>query len=175
MKCFDTMIACLDVHYEREIAHAAAIVFDKWEAVSSLSEYTAFSTNATIYAPGRFYLRELRPLLNVAQSISEAIDVYVIDAYCHLSADLAPGLGAYFYEALKNDASVIGVAKNRFRNTQHAVELIRGKSRRPLFITSIGMQYETAASNVRMMAGNFRIPTMIKAADRLAREQIYLH
>lgn len=165
------MIACLDVHYENELAYAAAVVFDKWDAASSLSEYTTCAANSVDYEPGRLYLRELPPLLNVAQCICESIDVYVIDAYCHLSADFAPGLGAYFHEALNNAASIVGVAKNRFHNTTHAMELIRGGSRRPLFITSIGIQYETAVSYVRMMAGNFRIPTMIKAADRLARQR----
>lgn len=165
------IIACLDVHYERDIAYSAAVVFENWDATSILSEYTTYTTNTIDYDPGRFYLRELRPLINMVHCISEETDVYVIDAYCHLSGDFSPGLGSYLHEVLNSRTLIIGVAKNRFRNTTHAMELLRGNSSRPLFITSIGLQYAAAASNVGMMAGEFRIPTMIKAVDRLARER----
>jgi len=165
------MIACLDVHYFRNTANAAAIVFRDWKSCSSISEYTATVSQSEEYEPGRFYLRELQPLLAVVKRVVQPIDTYVIDGYCHLSSDLAPGLGAYLKESLGPKASIVGVAKNRYRNTTHAVELLRARSTRPLFVTAIGADYKLAAQHVASMAGEFRIPTLLKAVDRLSRTQ----
>jgi deoxyribonuclease V len=165
------MIACLDVHYFRDFATAAAVVFQDWESCSSASEYTATIPQPEEYEPGRFYLRELRPLIAVVKEIAEPIDVYVIDGYCHLSSDLSPGLGAYLKQSIDPTASIVGVAKNRYRDTRHAAELLRGGSTRPLFVTAIGAAYEAASQHVASMAGEYRIPTMLKAVDRLARTQ----
>lgn len=163
------MFACLDVHYDANNAHAAAILFDDWTAVAPLAKSTAWVSDVVAYQSGEFYLRELHPLLTVIQKLEQPIDCYVLDGYCHLSAELAPGLGAYLYEALGSGAPVIGVAKNRYRDTTHAVELVRAKSKRPLFITAIGMTYDAAARCIGSMAGEHRIPTLLKAVDRLAR------
>jgi len=165
------MIACFDVHYFRDTANAAAIVFQDWESQTSISEYTSAIAQPAEYKPGRFYLRELQPLLVVIQRIVQPVDVFIIDGYCHLSSDQAPGLGAYLMESLDHDALIVGIAKNRYGNTKHAVELLRGQSARPLFVTAIGANYEWAAKHVASMAGEFRIPTLLKAVDRLSRTQ----
>jgi deoxyribonuclease V len=78
-------------------------------------------------------------------------------------------LGACLYEAIGGGASIVGVAKSRYRDTSHAIELTRGVSKRPLFITAIGMDYGQAARHIASMAGDFRIPSLLKAVDRLAR------
>ncbi len=169
------MIACLDVHYFDDHAHAAAIVCRDWTSAEPHAEYAATEPRPADYRPGRFHLRELNPLLAVVAEIDEAIDAYVIDGYCHLSSDLAPGLGAFLHDALGSDASVVGVAKSRYRDTSHAFELLRANSRRSLFVTAIGMSYETAARHVASMAGDFRIPALLKAADRLARPRAERH
>jgi len=165
------MIACFDVHYFGDTANAAAIVFQDWESQTSISEYTRLIAQPAEYEPGRFYLRELQPLLTVIQRIVQSVDVYIIDGYCHLSSDQAPGLGAYLKESLDYDALIVGIAKNRYGITKHAVELLRGQSARPLYVTAIGANYEWAAKHVASMAGEFRIPTLLKAVDRLSRTQ----
>jgi deoxyribonuclease V len=170
------MKACLDVHYHEDRAHAAAIVFDCWDAPTGVAEYTALVTGSSEYEPGRFYRRELEPLLAVVGRIAEPVEVFVIDAYCTLSADGAPGLGAYLRAAtdrrtaVDRRPTVIGVAKNRFRGADHAYELYRGHSRRPLFVTALGMPLDEAAAGIAAMAGRYRIPTLLQAVDRLARE-----
>jgi hypothetical protein len=85
---------------------------------------------------------------------------------------LAPGLGQHLYEALDRKAAIIGVAKNRYRDSQHAIEVCRGKSAKPLFVTSIGMTYDVAALHVKSMVGEFRIPSLLKQVDRLCREGV---
>lgn len=72
------------------------------------------------------------------------------------------------HEALEGHAIVVGVAKTRFRGTA-AIEVLRGQSQEPLFVDAIGMQREDAARAIAEMTGPYRIPTLIKRADQLAR------
>ena len=163
------MLACLDVHYGASRACAAAVVFSDWADSVPLRQYATQLAVSAAYEPGRFYLRELGPLLAVVELIREPIEVYIIDGYCQLSADGTPGLGTHLHAALEGGAAVIGVAKNRFRQSRHAAEILRGGSQRPLFVTAIGLPQTLAASRIATMAGRYRLPALIKAADRLAR------
>lgn len=163
------MIACFDVHYESDFAIAAAIVFEHWSDECIINHVVARCNDVGEYQAGNFYQRELEPLRRVIEQIDNPIHTYVVDAYCHLSADCSPGLGAYLHQELPNKSVVIGVAKNRFRETKHAIELLRGESDRPLFISSIGIDYQTAADHVQSMSGEHRIPTLLKMVDRLSR------
>jgi deoxyribonuclease V len=76
------------------------------------------------------------------------------------------------HDSIGHRATIIGVAKNRYQQTQHAAALCRGQSVRPLFITAIGIDYDVAAGLIGSMAGEFRIPTLIKAADGLSRKVV---
>jgi deoxyribonuclease V len=163
------MKACLDVHYLTNTACAAAVIFNNWTDTTPLNRYTEFVQDNKAYEPGKFYLRELKPLMAVIEQIKEPIQIYLIDAYCYLSSGNEPGLGAYLYAATGGRSAIIGVAKNRFRDTHHATEVVRGNSKRPLYVTSIGLSQEEAAALVSVMAGEFRIPTLLKAVDQLAR------
>lgn len=163
------MIACFDVYYSGGKATAAAAVFSDWRSLKFEFAYTAILSDVAEYEPGKFYLRELAPLLSVIEKIEQPIETFVIDGYCHLSSDLKPGLGAYLHETLPQGVEVIGVAKNCYRQSQHAVEVYRGESSKALFVTSIGIEPELAAKHVASMAGEFRIPTILKAVDRLSR------
>ena len=78
-------------------------------------------------------------------------------------------MGAHLYRAIEGKASIVGVAKNRFRSAKQAIEVFRGLSKRPLYITSVGMSEEKAASCIAAMSGKYRIPTLLKLADELAR------
>jgi deoxyribonuclease V len=49
------------------------------------------------------------------------------------------------------------------------VPLLRGTSKRPLYVTAAGMEVSAAAQRVRGMAGRYRIPDLARMADRLAR------
>jgi len=162
------MIAILDVHYTADTAYAAAIVLAEWQADRPSAEFTASDSPVADYEPGRFYRRELPPLRKLIATIDRPIETYVIDSYCYLSPDRTPGLGAYLFAGLSTPAAVVGVAKTRYRSAQ-AVEVLRASSLQPLFVTAIGISEQTAGELVRSMAGPYRIPDMIKAADRLAR------
>lgn len=164
------MIAALDVHYTSTAAHAAAIVFNTWHSTTWVARHTAVESPVGEYEPGKFYLRELPPLLKVIRLLSDEVHTYVIDGYCHLSTDLKPGLGAYLHDSLPHPVTIVGVAKNPYRRSEHAAKVYRASSTRPLFVTAIGMESNAAAQHVQVMAGPYRIPEMLKAVDRLARD-----
>ena len=163
------MIAALDVHYSATKSNAAAVVFGDWRSDSQIEQFTAIDAPAAEYQPGEFYMRELAPLLKVIAQIKYKVDTYVIDGYCHLSSEHAPGLGAYLNDALGCSATIVGVAKNRYRQSHHAAEVFRASSKRALFVTAIGIDYNLAAQHIASMAGRFRIPDILKAVDRLSR------
>jgi deoxyribonuclease V len=118
------------------------------------------------YRPGEFFLRELPPLRAVFAGVS-GLGLLVVDGYADLDPAGRPGLGAHAHAAF--GVPVIGVAKSRFRTASHAVEILRGSSARPLFVTAAGMPPAEAASLVRQMAGHFRLPDALRRADALAR------
>ena len=93
--------------------------------------------------------------------------ILVIDGYVTLDPDGGPGLGAYAHAEF--GVPVIGVAKTRFASAAHAVPVIRGRARRPLYVTSAGLPPPDAAELVRAMAGEFRLPDALRRVDGLAR------
>lgn len=165
------MIACLDVHYRNGLGRAAAVVFQDWSDAEPIAEYGIAVPVNQDYRPGHFYERELTPLLEVIGEIEEDIDIWVVDGYCHLDDQGTPGLGAVLASSIGEGIRVIGVAKNRFHKSDHAIEVFRGESERPLFVTAVGMELETAAQTIGTMEGEFRIPTILKRVDQLSRSE----
>ena len=49
------------------------------------------------------------------------------------------------------------------------VPVLRGKSTRPLFVTSAGIDVQKSAELVAQMHGAHRLPTLLKAVDQLVR------
>ena len=54
---------------------------------------------------------------------------------------------------LVNKVPVIGVAKSMFRGATNAEAVLRGRSRRPLYVTAAGMDPVIAARNIQGMHG----------------------
>jgi deoxyribonuclease V len=122
------------------------------------------------YEPGAFYKRELPLLLSIISDFDEPIEVIVIDGYVWIDANGVPGLGGHLFSSLGGRIPVVGIAKTRYRNDTWSISVVRGASRRPLFITSAGIQASEAAECVRRMHGDYRIPTILNIVDRAARE-----
>jgi deoxyribonuclease V len=62
------------------------------------------------------------------------------------------------------------VAKSHSAGVQVARPVVRGTSRRPLWVTAAGIGPDTAADRVRGMHGPFRVPTLLKRVDHLCRQ-----
>ncbi len=165
-------IALLDVHYQGAGAHAACLLADSWESESLAAGYTRDIEAVEPYEPGNFYLRELPCLLAVLELLPSQPQAVIIDGYVWLAPGDRPGLGARLYEALERSAPVVGIAKTAFAGIEsctNVMPVLRGTSRRPLFVTAAGMSAEAAAEHVRRMAGPHRIPELVRLADRLSR------
>ena len=163
------MFATLDVHYHEPAgtALAAAVLFEHLEDAVPFAEYTAFIPHIEPYQPGEFYKRELPCLLALLQKISHPLSLLIIDGYVTLGPK--PGLGQRLYEALDPKLPIIGVAKTRYASAT-PIEVMRGGSQSPLFITAVGIDPQPAADNIRRMHGPHRIPTLLKRVDQLARK-----
>jgi deoxyribonuclease V len=161
------VLCAVDVHYEPERARAACTVFDDWGSADAAREVAIETPPAEPYVPGEFFRRELPPVLAVLRALDVTPAIVVIDGHVWLDAHDAPGLGARLHQALGSTA-VVGVAKTRYRDAP-GVEVLRGRSANPLFVSAIGIDLAEAVAGVRRMHGDHRIPTLLKRADHLAR------
>jgi len=158
-------IACVDVDYGDDGVTAAAVGFEAWtDAVATVEVVVRSRGAASPYQPGAFYARELPYLLGVLARMPP-LELVIVDAYVALGPD-HPGLGWHLHAA--RGGIVVGVAKTRYPGAD-AVELVRGEGTRPLYVTAIGMEVDAAAAQVAAMHGEFRVPTLVKLADTLAR------
>jgi deoxyribonuclease V len=178
------MIAAFDVCYPADGgAWAAAVLFRGYRDATPAAEYTRFLPRVAGYIPGEFYRRELPCILALLEQIRPGPEEVIVDGYVMLGE--RPGLGHRLFEAMGGWIPVVGVAKSRFQGSNSkgsgfersgferfgAVEVFRGGSRRPLHVTSAGTDVRRAAENIRIMHGPYRIPTLLKRVDALAREK----
>lgn len=169
------MIACIDVGYDETeskptTALAACVVINDWSDSVANSEHVAIIDNVEDYQPGQFYRRELPCIESVLARLPTPPTHIVVDGYVWLEDQNQPGLGAYLYESLNQETPVIGVAKTPFKRALQAAKLFRGGSKRPLYVTSIGIPLEIAVDHIAAMAGSHRIPTILKRVDQMSRD-----
>lgn len=163
------MLACVDVDYRDEVTVAACVLFRDWADAAEAGHRVERGAPAAPYEPGQFYRRELPHLLAVLGTVGEPLEAVIIDGYVWLGEE-RPGLGAHLYEALGRGVPVIGVAKTAFHSHPNALPVVRGQSRRPLYVTAVGMDAQAAAEAVRRMHGPSRLPTLLQRVDRLCRD-----
>lgn len=164
------MILALDVHYAEGAATAAGVAFEQWESNSpAFTDVRTRSIDAD-YVPGALYRRELPALLDVVHALPSPVDRIRVDGYVYLEGRSRPGPGKHLFDALGGKAIVAGIAKTRFAGMGQEFEVDRGGNRRPLFVTCVGDDLPSAKDGVVRMHGEHRLPTMLKLADRLARD-----
>jgi deoxyribonuclease V len=160
----------LDVHYEERRAVGACVAFERAaDEAPAFVIVEVFPEPPAAYEPGNFRKRELPVLLRLVEAARKrglVIDSILVDGYVWLG-EAKPGLGWHLHAAL--GVPVVGVAKTRFKSAP-AVEVCRGRSASPLFVTAVGVSPEEAAAFVRAMHGPFRIPTLLRRVDRAARD-----
>jgi deoxyribonuclease V len=164
------MIACVDVHYKRASGTAGCVLFESWESERNVAEIIERVAPVEPYQPGQLYKRELPCILAVLEKVQVPLQAIVVDGYVWLGEGDKPGLGAKVYEALGETIPVIGVAKNPFRIATTVLDVYRGRSQRPLFVTAAGISVCEAAACITRMHGAYRIPTMLRRADQLCRQ-----
>ena len=166
-------IAFLDVTYTSGAAGVACLLADTWTTATPAKEISRrLQCAPEEYVPGEFYKRELPCLRAVIEDLTPSPSILVIDGYVWLGPINAPGLGAHLFEALHAAMPIVGVAKTQYRNDTWSQRVYRGKSRRPLYVTAVGLEIKAAAALVSSMHGKHRIPTLLKHVDRLARAAV---
>jgi len=142
------------------------------ESIGPNTIYEETLTGIAEYVSGEFYKRELPCILSLLKQINiEEIDLIVVDSFVFLDDDGKLGLGGYLYEELNRKIPIIGVAKTNFATLiKNKIAVERGESKRPLYITSVGIHVEAAAEKVQSMHGIYRIPTLLKQLDTLTKE-----
>jgi deoxyribonuclease V len=166
------MIAVLDAAYAEDRAGAGCVLAHDWAAETPAHAFGLRSGAPQPYVPGAFYQRELPLLLALLRATPAPFSSVLVDGYVWLDGSGRPGLGAHLYEALGGAVPVVGIAKTRFAGDAFAVEVCRGASARPLYLTTAGIEPGAAADHVRGMHGCGRIPTLVRAADALARAHL---
>lgn len=169
------MFVAVDTFYYENKAKTIAITFNNWEDSTYSKYYSQELEISADYVSGEFYKRELPCILSILKTINlDSIDAIIIDGYVYLDDFNKYGLGGHLYESLNRKIPIIGVAKTNFAsNNKNKVELLRGKSKNPLFITSIGFDIFIAKENISKMFGKYRIPKLLKELDQLTKEKNY--
>ena len=166
------MILAFDTYYSGTKAKTACIAFENWSAETPADIFTQTTEDVADYEPGSFYKRELPCILSLLQEIPISnISCIVIDGFVQLNDPGKLGLGGHLYEALDRKVSVIGVTKSKFLSAHNSsVELRRGESKNPLYVSAMGIEKSVARELVKSMAGEYRIPKLLKLLDRKTRE-----
>lgn len=167
------MIIAIDVHYRDDFAKVVAIEFDEWTDSIPKKIHEERIEQVEEYISGEFYRRELPCILEILKKIDQsALEMIVVDGYVQLDDNGKAGLGMHLYEALNRKFPIIGVAKKGFKdNEKYVIKVERGKSKNPLFITSVGVDLEETANKIKNMAGEYRMPNLLKVLDQKTKEK----
>ncbi len=160
--------ACLDVDYRDQEAVAACVLFAAWTDDQPVRTVIERVFPVAPYVPGAFYVRELPCLLAVLRPVLPLLDMIIVDGHVWLG-DGRPGLGTHLYAALGEQVPVIGVAKSAFPGAP-GVDVRRGQSARPLYVTAAGLEAREAARHIEGMHGAHRLPTLLKRVDQACRQ-----
>ncbi|MFH6964624.1 endonuclease V [Flavobacterium plurextorum] len=165
-------ILAFDTYYFDGKAKTVCLEFLNWNESKNYKVHTEIIENVEDYIPGEFYRRELPCILSLLDKIDlKTVQVIIVDGFVYLDDDKKYGLGGHLYEKLNREIPIIGVAKTNFASIENDKKaLVRGDSKKPLYVTAIGTDLEDALEKVESMAGEFRIPTLLKEMDRLTKE-----
>lgn len=166
------MILAFDTYYFENKAKTVCISFENWSDEENYTVNSEKIENIEEYQSGEFYKRELPCILSLLNKIEmKNITTIIIDGFVYLDDYKRLGLGGHLYNNL-NNIPIIGVAKTNFATLEkNKRELYRGKSIKPLYITSIGIDLDEATKLIENMNGQNRMPTLLKKLDTLTKEK----
>ncbi|MEO3406500.1 endonuclease V [Mucilaginibacter sp. CAU 1740] len=160
------MLLAIDVYYMEDRAKAVGVLFN-WPNEQPVQIVTEYFTGIEEYISGEFYRRELPCILKLLKQVDlQTLDAVIVDGYIYINNEGGFGLGGKLYEALDKQVPVIGVAKTSFMsNKDTIIEVKRGESDNPLYVSAIGIPLNEAAQNVKNMKGPYRMPSILKLMD----------
>lgn len=167
------MVLALDVHYKDDGSAKSVGVLFNWNDIQPKEIFIEYVKETAEYIPGEFYKRELPCLLKVIEKVNiNDLEAIVIDGYVYIDNDKRFGLGGHLWQALNKQIPIIGVAKNFYHgNTETVKQIYRGKSKKPLYISSVGLELDTASDFITQMPSEFRIPDLLKQLDVITKQE----
>jgi len=165
------MKLAIDVYYYDDKAKAVGVLFKNWDDSEPKEIKSIYLSNIEEYESGSFYKRELPCIINLLEKIDlTKVEFIIVDSFVYLDDKKKLGLGGYLYEYLKEEIPIIGVAKNSFHlNKKNVIEIYRGNSKKPLYITSAGYNVSLSAELIKKMNGDYRFPSLLKTLDQETR------
>ncbi|HBD27419.1 endonuclease V [Flavobacterium sp.] len=169
------MILAFDTYYFENNARTVCIQFERWNDCTITNFFEETISEIEEYKSGEFYKRELPCILSLLKSIDlSECEAIIIDGFVVIDDNQNDGLGGYLFKSLNCKIPIIGVAKNNFSKIEEfKKEILRGESKKPLYITSKGINLDKAAELIKKMDGKFRIPDLLKKVDSLGRNIDY--
>ncbi len=166
------MILAFDTYYFENNAKTVCVHFENWSDEQPSHIYSEIIERVSDYEPGAFYKRELPCILSLLKKIDpDKVDYIIVDSFVLLNDLGKLGLGGYLYNELDKKIPVIGVAKSGFHeNKKNVRELLRGNSKKPLFISAIGLELGQAYEMIKSMHGTYRMPTLLQILDTKTKE-----
>ncbi|MDK9790652.1 endonuclease V [Vibrio sp. D431a] len=163
------MYLAIDAQYNEETraGKIAGVLFENETSLKPVSVHITDVEGVLDYEFGSFYKRELPCIEKLITEHALSPDVVIVDGFVDI--DGKPCLGAKLHQSFDGKFAVIGVAKNRYVNVEESSCVTRGNSRRPVYVTSIGVDATEAKRFVLECSGQHRIPTMLKLADSFCR------
>jgi exodeoxyribonuclease-5/deoxyribonuclease V len=170
------MILAFDTYYYENKALTICIEFENWSDKNIHKVYHEILENVPEYISGEFYKRELPCILSLFRKINtDSIKAIIVDGFVFLDDAKKHGLGGHLYESLEKKIPIVGVAKTNFgADFKQKVEVFRGKSKNPLYVTAIGTDKNAAKQHILEMYGEFRIPKLLKELDQLTRNKDFM-
>jgi len=167
------VILAFDTYYFENKAKTVCVAFNNWSESNPFAIYKETIEGVADYEPGSFYKRELPCILSLLSEIqNDTVEVIIVDGYVILDDNGKDGLGGFLFEKLERKIPVIGVAKTGFHgNKNNVLELFRGQSKKPLYITAKGIELIEAKNRIKSMHGNYRIPTLLQILDTETKEK----
>ncbi|MFC4818324.1 MULTISPECIES: endonuclease V [unclassified Flavobacterium] len=167
------MLVAVDVHYKESYAKTVLLLFENWQSEIPIEVIEVNIDHVEEYIPGAFYKRELPCITEALKKIDlEQVTLFIVDGYIYVDNKGGYGLGGHLYAALGERIPVVGVAKTQFQaNKETVVEVFRGESKNPLYVSAIGMDKEWVAEQVQSMHGEFRLPYLLKLMDTKTKEE----
>jgi deoxyribonuclease V len=169
------MVLAFDTYYYGTKAKTICLSFENWTTTESFEILAETIDVSEEYISGEFFKRELPCILSLLKKIDiKYVSVIIIDGFVYLDDDKKLGLGGHLYNSLDKKIPIIGVAKNDFVAINKLKRVtLRGKSKKPLFVTSAGIDLDFAHKRIMDLPGDFRIPDILKRLDVLTKDINY--
>jgi len=165
------MIYAFDTYYKGQEAKTVCIGFKEWEEEAYTFTKSIISSVPDEYVSGQFYKREMPCILELLKEVPlQPEDIIVVDGHVFLDDEGKLGLGGHLYEQLGQTNAIVGVGKSNFASlNQLKREVYRGQSKKPLYITAVGLDLDEVAHQVAQMHGDYRMPDLLRDLDQMTK------